>query len=358
VTRLVYTDHHRDPAGWAESLRVPRAAVDLYLDSEVIDLHVDTFTWIRVFRRYDIAARHRPWLPASAFLNQVDLPRAREAAMAAIVWDVVTNPRRPPAVRARETVEHVAMIERTLKAYPRDFAVVRSAGEYRAVRQLGLTASFVSLQGGQAVDVSLDAAAALPELVHRVTIVHMTRSRIGTPNTMPSCAHEGLTPFGRDFVRLLTDKRVLVDLSHINRAGFFDALAVMPPSVPPIVTHTGVAAVRPLWRNIDDEQIRAIADRGGTIGIVFHPHFVADVVMTCALSRIVDHMQHVIDLVGDDFVSIGSDYDGMITLPRDLPDITYQPRLVAEMLARRWSDTRIRKVLGSNALRVIAAVRP
>jgi membrane dipeptidase len=168
----------------------------------------------------------------------------------------------------------------------------------------------------------------------------------------------GLTEFGRDFVRCLVDKRILVDLSHINRAGFFDALSVMPREVTPIVTHTGVCGVRPLWRNIDDAQLRAIANRGGTIGIVFHPHFLAEVVMTCSLSRIVDHMEHTCRVVGDDFVSIGSDYDGLITLPRDLPDVTYQPRLVAEMLERGWSETRIRKILGGNALRVIAAVRP
>ena len=358
MNRLTFTDHRRDPARWARLLNVPRAAVDLYLDCDVIDLHVDTFTWPRVFKRYDVTTRHRPWLPASAFLNQVDLPRAREAHMAGMVWDIVTNPRRPPAERARETLEHIAFIERTLAAHPDDFAVVRSASEYRAVRQLGLTASFVSLQGGQAVDVSLDAVMALPDTVHRITIVHMTESRIGVPNTQPSRADVGLTEFGRDFVRCLVDKRILVDLSHINRAGFFDALSVMPKDVTPIVTHTGVCGVRPLWRNIDDAQLRAIANRGGTIGIVFHPHFLADVVMTCSLSRIVDHMEHACKVVGDDFVSIGSDYDGLITLPRDLPDITHQPRLVAEMLERGWSETRIRKILGGNALRVIGAIRP
>ena len=358
MTKLAYTDYRRNPERWAWRLAVPRAAVDLYLDCEVIDLHVDSFIWPRVFKSYDIGKRHRPWLPASAFMNQVDLPRTREANMAGMVWDIVTNPRRRPADRAHDTLAHIASIEETLGAHPQDFAVVRSASEYRAVRQLGLTASFISLQGGQALDVSLDALMALPEVVHRITIVHMTESRIGVPNTQPSRADVGLTAFGRDFVRGMVEKRILVDLSHINRAGFFDALSVMPRDVTPIVTHAGVCGVRPLWRNIDDAQIRAIAERGGTIGIVFHPHFLQEVVLTCSLARIVDHMAHVIAVVGEDHVSIGSDYDGLITLPRDLPDITYQPRLVAEMLGRGWSETRIRKILGLNALRVIAAVRP
>lgn len=339
-------------------LRVSQEALDLYHACDVIDLHVDSFLWPRLLPGYDLAKRHRPWLPASAFYNQVDLPRAREAAMAGICWDIVTNPRRKPADRATDTLEHIATIQRVMAENADDFAVVSNATEYRAVRASGRTASFIAMQGGQGVDVSLDALDALPEVVHRITIVHLTPSRIGVPNSLPARADEGLTSFGREFVQHMVAKRILVDLSHINRAGFFDALEDVPAGVAPIVTHTGVSAVRPLWRNIDDAQIRAIADRGGTIGIVFHPHFLADVVMTCSLARIVDHMQHVIDVVGDDFVSIGSDYDGLITLPRDLPDITYQPRLVSEMLARGWKEQRIRKVLGANALRVIAALRP
>lgn len=346
------------PEECARRLRVPLEAVQLYRACEVIDLHVDSFLWTRLLPGYDLSKRHRPWLLASAFYNQVDLPRAREAAMAGIVWDIVTNPWRKAEARAADTLAHIATIERVIAQNADDFAVVRNASEYRAVRSSGRTACWIAMQGGQGVEVSLEALAALPDVVHRITVVHLTGSRLGAPNSQQSRAGEGLSDFGREFVRGMVAKRILVDLSHINRAGYFDALDAMPRDVPPIVTHTGVSAVRPLWRNIDDEQIRAIADRGGTIGIVFHPHFLADTLVTCSLERIIDHMQHVIDLVGDDFVSIGSDYDGLITLPHDLPDITYQPRLVASMLARGWTDERIAKVLGKNALRVIAAVRP
>ena len=79
----------------------------------------------------------------------------------------------------------------------------------------------------------------------------------------PETGDQGLTDRGREYVRRLNDARVFVDLAHVSREGFFDAVAVHDRSQPLIVTHTGVAGVHPHWRNLDDEQLRAIADTGG-----------------------------------------------------------------------------------------------
>jgi membrane dipeptidase len=141
-------------------------------------------------------------------------------------------------------------------------------------------------------------------------------------------------------------------------ACFFDALDVMPAHIPAVVTHTGVQGVRPLWRNIDDAQIRAIAERNGTIGIICAAPFLAAEPGRRTYARIVDHMAHVIRVAGEDYVSLGSDFDGLITTPEGLPDITALPRLVQDMLERGWSDTRIQKILGGNFLRVVAQVQP
>jgi membrane dipeptidase len=168
----------------------------------------------------------------------------------------------------------------------------------------------------------------------------------------------GLTAAGKDHVRALDAERILVDLAHINPAGFWDAVEVHDRSLPLIATHTGVNGVRPYWRNLDDRQIKAIADSGGTIGIIFAQIFLKRRRGPKDAGMILDHMQHVIDVAGEDFVSIGSDYDGMIVPPPDLRCGSHYPRLVQKMLDRRWSDTRIRKVLGGNFLRVFEAVRP
>lgn len=347
-----------NPGGWARELGVAKEAVELYLDADVIDLHVDSFLWQRALPGYRLARRHRPVFPGSAFLGQADLPRVREAALTGVCWDTVANPLLPGPLRARSTVAAIGGIAATLRRHRNDFRIARTLAEYRAAKRDGVCASFLTVQGGHGFDHSLDALDRIPDdLVVRITLVHLTRSRIGFPNARPSHAKDGLTDFGRAFVERLQEKRILVDLAHINRGGFFDALEVSDPSIPVIVSHTGVQACRSLWRNIDDDQIRAIADRGGTIGIIFHPYYLTGGIR-CSLERILDHAAHVIDLVGDDFVSLGSDLDGGIWLPLDLEDITRLPRLVAAMLVRRWSEDRIRKLLGGNFLRVLGAVRP
>jgi membrane dipeptidase len=115
--------------------------------------------------------------------------------------------------------------------------------------------------------------------------------------------------------------------------------------------------VHPHWRNIDDEQLRAIADTGGTVGIMYQSTFLGDNWFGGRASRIVDHLEHIVKVVGDDFASLGSDWDGMINPPRDMPTCLELPRLVQLMLERRWSAERIRKILGGNFLRVVEELR-
>ena len=116
--------------------------------------------------------------------------------------------------------------------------------------------------------------------------------------------------------------------------------------------------MRPSFRNLDDEQIKAIAERNGTIGIIYEKNFLGDSKATQNMEQIVKHIEYVIQLSGEDHVSLGSDYDGLIALPDDFEDIRSQPRLVEFMLRRGWSEKRIRKILALNFLRVIETIRP
>ncbi|MEM6731987.1 MAG: membrane dipeptidase [Myxococcota bacterium] len=355
---LDYVDHREDPQAWADALGVSRAAVDLYLASDVVDLHTDTFLWTRVVPGYDVRRRGRPLLPNTPVANQADLPRVREAALTGIVWDIVTNPWRDYGSKDEVTLANIKEIVDTLAHYPDEYTVCRTASEYDRAKARGTTASFISMQGGNGLARSLDSHDKLPaELVHRITVVHMTPSKIGWPNSSPVTADKPLTEFGRSFVQKMQDKRILVDLSHINRGGFWDALAVTDSTIPPIVTHTGLSGVKPLWRNIDDAQVCAIAERGGTVGIVFNTYFLAGV-FSARVADLVRHIVHGVKVAGEDHVSLGSDYDGGIWLPRDLPDITYQPRIVQEMLDQGLTERQCQKVLGENFLRVLREVRP
>jgi membrane dipeptidase len=254
----------------------------------------------------------------------------------------------------------VRRLQGIFESVPDEFQVVRNVREYKAAVDSGKHAAFLGIQGGNALDRDLDALDLIPDdLIVRITLVHLSSSRIGVTSSPAAGARrgEGLSPFGRDFVRRLDEKRILVDLAHINREGFFDAIAVHDRSLPLIVTHTGVTGVTPHWRNLDDEQLRAIADSGGTIGVMYQSSFLGDSYFGGRSESVVRHLEHIVNVVGDDHASLGSDWDGAICPPRDLKSPLELPRLVEHMLRRSWTPERIQKILASNYLRVVEAIR-
>jgi membrane dipeptidase len=334
---------------------VSEEAWALHRDADVIDLHVDSFIWRRIVG-YDFRNRHGN-LTRGVMLSQFDLPRARESAIDGATWVITTNPLGDARDREIAFFENLAELS-DLLASPRARArVVRTAADYRAARKAGLHAAFIGVQGGNALGRSLDAVARLPRhLVLRITLLHLSSSRLGATSS-PLGSNGGLTPYGRDFVHALNAHGILVDLAHISRPAFWDAVAAHARSVPFVVTHTGVAGVFDHWRNLDDRQLRAVAESGGTIGIMYHSEYLGDPIFGGKLETVVRHLEHTIDIAGEDHVSLGSDWDGSIVTPRDMQTCLELPRLTQAMLARKWSEARIRKVLGLNFLRVVESVR-
>lgn len=342
--------------GWAKTLGCSIEACELVLASDFLDLHVDMEVPIRVLgyrpeRHHGVARRVRP------FVGHTDYPRVREAGLTGVVYDIATNPFRPKGNRLATTLRNVEAARARIAAWPEDLALVTDRAGYDRARAAGLTAMFLSLQGGNAVSADPSVLeGALGQVLHRITLVHLTRSDLGGTNS-PAGGDRGLTPLGREVVERCNRARVLVDLAHSGKRTFWDVLQMHAAGLPPIVSHTGVEAVRRHWRNVDDDQIRAIAERGGVVGIMYQSSFLDDVVWTCGRARIVDHLQHVVDVAGEDFAALGSDYDGMIVPPHDLLDVTHHPLLVQDMLDRGWTPDRIRKILGLNYLRVCAEIR-
>lgn len=221
-------------------------------------------------------------------------------------------------------------------------------------------AVFLAVQGGNAFDSPDDVRLVPDGALLRVTLMHLTDSALGaTSSPLGRSRGRGpLTAQGRALVEALNERRILVDLAHASRATFFDALDAHDPGLPPVVTHTGVSGVQPSWRNLADDQIRAIADRGGVIGIMYHRGFLGRPSHRVGAEAIVRHLEHAISVGGEECAALGSDWDGMIVTPRDMPTCLELPVLVDRMLARRWPEDRIRRVLGTNALRVVGALRP
>lgn len=357
MTTLNFTDHRADPEGWARALGVSAEAVALYLESEVIDLHVDSFLWKRM-AGYDLTRRHGPGPLGAAFARQVDLPRIREAQVSGAIWVITTNPWRTAQGRATTFSRNLASLRAELARAPGDVAVVRNVAEYRAARAEGKHAAFIGIQGGNALDAEADGSALdrTDGWVLRITLVHLTNSSLGGTSA-PQGGNLPLSARGRDYVRAMNARKIFLDLAHISRRAFFDALEVHDRSQPVLVTHTGLDAATPHWRNITDEQLRAVADLGGTVGVIYQSQFLGDPLFGGRYESIVRHLAHICDTVGEDHASLGSDWDGLIITPRDMPTCLELPRLVDAMLRRGWSDTRVKKILGGNFLRVVQSLR-
>jgi len=193
-----------------------------------------------------------------------------------------------------------------------------------------------------------------------VTIVHLTNSVFGATSSPLGylTRKKGLTREGHQLIERLNHHRIFVDLAHAHPALFWDTVRIHDRQQPLICTHTGVNGVRKHWRNLDDSQLKAIAESGGTIGVMFEKSFLNRPTGPLNGRMVVEHIAHIIKIVGEDHVSIGSDYDGFIRPPRGLgPRATYLP-LVAWMLERRFSEERIAKILSKNFLRCFEHLRP
>jgi membrane dipeptidase len=343
---------------WARELAIPTAAVELYRSTDVIDLHIDSFIWQRTLG-YDLSKRHRaPRLLAGAFLGQVDFPRILQAEVSGATWVITTNPVREAADRTRVFEDNLNELERTFQRDAAHFQLVKNGREYDAARAAGKHAAFIGIQGGNALDWDLTEMARLCDgRVLRITLVHLSSSRIGSTSSPMRLQDTGLSAFGAQMVELLNERQVLVDLAHISARGFWAACEAHAKDVPFVVTHTGVSGVHRHWRNLDDDQIRAVARSGGVVGIMYHAPFLGDRAWAGRVETVARHLEHVVKVGGEDVAALGSDWDGSIITPRDMPTCLELPRLVAALLERGISDAVIRKILGRNFLRVVRDVR-
>jgi len=346
-----------DPDARAARLGVSRAAVDLLLASHAIDLHIESFIWTRVWG-YDLSRRHGRGLLGARLYSQVDLPRAVSSGMSGGVWSIATNPLRRRSRRTATFLRNLARLRAIIEGHPDTLALVRSRGEYLAARAAGKYACWLAVQGGNGLDTAAGDVERIPDdMVTRITLVHMTRSTLGSASTAQGHGG-GLTPAGADMVARMNARRILVDLAHISRKGFWEALEVHDRSLPPMVSHTGVCGVHDCWRNLEDRQVRAVARRGGVVGVIFHSLFLDGSLLGTRVASVLDHLEHVIKVGGEEAPALGSDWDGFIVTPRDMPTVEEFPVLVQAMLERGWSEARVRRVLGENYLRMLGEIRP
>jgi membrane dipeptidase len=317
----------------------------------VLDLHADTAKLMDKLG-YDLAARHERPMPRRVnVFGHVDLPRLRDGGVAGQFFSFWTAPY-PERGCARSVADQLDAIDLAIAKHPEELVWTRTGAEVRAAKAAGRIAALGGIEGGQALEGELDTIAAFARRgVRYLGLLHFSANAIGRPaRGRGADPAEGLTGFGREVVRECERCGVIVDLAHINRRGFFDALA--EATQPLMVSHTGVLGVHPHWRNVDDDQLRAVADRGGCVGVIFARRYLG----SASIEAVVDHLLHIIDVAGDELPALGSDFDGFVVPPEGLEDVAALPNLTVALSRRGVPPRVLEKILGGNVLRVLDAV--
>ncbi len=331
-------------------MRGSEQARALHAEHPAIDLHADTLMWSR-WVGYDLHAAHEPPLPRAALGGHVDLPRMREGGVGAQFFGLVSLPV-ADRVRglARVVSEQIDVLVETIARRPAELRLARTAEDVAACHRDGAIAALLGIEGAHALEGELDRVEAFARRgVRYLGLLHFSSNEAGYPAYgLGRHDADGLTPWGFDLVRRCEAAGVIVDLAHINRRGFLDACAVA--TRPPIVSHTGVLGAFEHWRNIDDAQLRAVADKGGVVGVIFCPRYVGG----DGLGAVVKHFLHILDVVGEDAPALGSDWDGFIVPTRELADPRGLPLLTDALLAAGVSERVIGKILRGNVLRVLS----
>lgn len=339
----------------------------------VFDGHNDTLLKLEVAERL---GRPRNFGAAEPSLD-IDLPRARASGFAGGLFAMYTpsrvnaldqpydrdDPLNFAAVGQRDALEFTlamfARLKRLARDLARDVAICTDAGAVRAAMAQGRLAMVPHIEGAECIDPGLNAL----EVLHGAGLrsLGLVWSR---PNAFGHGASmdrqpvldpgQGLTEMGTILVQACERLGIMVDLSHLTEAGFWDVARIA--SKPLVASHSNAHAISPNARNLTDRQLDAIRESRGLVGLNFHVAFLREdcrVDHETPLTVMLRHLDHLIERLGEGGVALGSDYDGC-ELPREIGDVTGLPRLVAAMRQAGYGEALIARICRENWLDMLA----
>ncbi len=371
----------------------------LHRDAFVADLHCDTIG------RHIAGEDLRLDLPK----GHVDIPKLRRGAVDLQVFACFAAPPANELEKNRSAKSVFGQLDALLRLVdenPDDLALVRSVAELNAARAASKIGVLPAIEGGYAIENDLAVLRSFYRAGFRLmTLTHWYASDWADASGDPAPVHGGLTEFGEQVIEEMNRLGMIVDVSHVHDETFWDVLRVS--KAPVVASHSACRALSPHHRSLSDEMLKALAEKGGLLGINFWPGLlrseidrrqeetfaavaaehgvpadrmaigrlepaVRDKLMAAYRARweevrktlpvvdvktVVDHIDHVVKLAGKaDHVGLGSDYDGISNTPVGLENVGLLPDVTKELVRRGYKPEDIRKILGGNFLRVFAAV--
>ena len=371
----------RDERLWQRALAIHRRAI-------VIDTHNDITTPM-ANDDYDLSGT-----PPTPY--RTSIARMKQGGLSAEFFSLYVKPWYVEhGGAARRTLDMIDSVYRAVERHPNDLMLATSAADIRRAKQQGKIAALMGIEGGHAIE---DSLATLREF-YRLGVRYMTLTWNNTNDWADAGRgekkHHGLSDFGRDVVREMNRLGMLVDVSHVSDETMSDALDVS--KAPIIASHSSARALSNVPRNIPDDLLKRIAKNGGVVQVNFYSVFVdaatvapqsterdkrlkaqqdalnekykndperlaeesdkleaANPLPPLPISKLIDHIDHIVKVAGIDHVGIGADFDGANDMPEGAKDVSMLPNITYELLKRGYSEQDVRKILGENFLRVFA----
>ena len=371
----------RDERLWQRALQIHRRAI-------VIDTHNDVTTPM-TNDDFDLSGT-----PPTPYRTSIE--RMKKGGLTAEFFSLYVKPWYVEhGGSARRTLDMIDSVYRAVERHPRDLMIATSVADIRRAKRQGKIAALMGIEGGHAIE---DSLATLREF-HRLGVRYMTLTWNNTNNWADAGRGEkkygGLSDFGKEVVREMNRLGMLIDVSHVSDETMSDALDVS--KAPIIASHSSARALSNVPRNIPDDLLRRIAKNGGVVQVNFYSVFVdtttvspqsaerdrrikaqqdaidekykddperraeesdkleaANPLPPLPISKLIDHIDHIVKVAGIDHVGIGADFDGANDMPEGAQDVSMLPNITYELLKRGYSERDIRKVLGENLLRVMA----
>jgi membrane dipeptidase len=377
---------------------VAQRARKLHTEAIVVDTHLDA---------PDQLARKWADVAVGGATDHFDIPRARAGGLSAPFFSIYVAASYAERGAARRALDLIDLTHRVVDGHTRDMMLASSVADIRAAKQAGKIAILMGIEGGHAIEDSLGVL----RQMYRAGIRYMTLTHTNTNNwadssgpfyqpdfdPKKSAVHGGLSEFGKDVVKEMNRLGMIVDISHVSDATIEDVLAVS--RAPVMASHSSCRAISNMPRNLTDAQIKEVASKGGlvmiNVGSVFLDQKIYDQ-FTAMLARakpeylrlkalhakdpaklraamdelyrkagrpgrtswtkVVEHIEHVIKVGGEDAVGFGADFDGIQDPPTGFDDVSLYPKITEELLRRGHSEARVKKVLGDNFLAFLARV--
>jgi membrane dipeptidase len=318
-----------------------------------------------------------------------DIARLREGGVGGQFWSVYVPPTLTGGAAVTATMEQIDVVHRMQRRHPQAFELARTADDVERIFKAGRIASLIGMEGGHSIDNSLATLRMLYQLGARYMTLTHSRNVAWADSATDAAKLGGLSPFGEAVVGEMNWLGMLVDLSHVSDATMEDALRVS--RAPIIFSHSSARALAAVPRNVPDAILRRLPTNGGVVMVTFVPEFLTPAVAAwderrtaerdrlrqqfpqdektrnaaldgwtkanpaprATLADVANHIDHIRKVAGIDHVGLGSDFDGITSVPVGLEDVSTYPALTAELLRRGYTDDEVTKVLGRNVLRVV-----